>query len=35
MMGEQFYDLGVKDLKDLENQLEMSLQGVWQTKYKN
>ncbi|XP_062143398.1 MADS-box transcription factor 23-like isoform X2 [Alnus glutinosa] len=28
MMGEQLYGLGIKDLQDLENQLEMSLQGV-------
>ncbi|KAB1202007.1 Agamous-like MADS-box protein AGL21 [Morella rubra] len=28
MMGEQIYALSVKDLQNLENQLEMSLQGV-------
>lgn len=28
LMGEQLYGLSVKDLKSLENQLEMSLQGV-------
>jgi MADS-box transcription factor len=27
-MGEQLYGLGIKDLQDLENRLEMSLQGV-------
>ncbi|KAK8472209.1 hypothetical protein PHAVU_002G143866 [Phaseolus vulgaris] len=28
LMGEQLYGLSVKNLQDLENQLEMSLQGV-------
>ncbi|KAK9990918.1 hypothetical protein SO802_025903 [Lithocarpus litseifolius] len=28
MMGEQLYGLGVKDLQNLENKLEMSLQGI-------
>ncbi|XP_047159125.1 agamous-like MADS-box protein AGL21 isoform X2 [Vigna umbellata] len=28
MMGEQLYGLSVRSLQDLENQLEMSLQGV-------
>ncbi|XP_014521488.1 MADS-box transcription factor 23 isoform X1 [Vigna radiata var. radiata] len=28
MMGEQLYGLSVRNLQDLENQLEMSLQGV-------
>ncbi|GMY12051.1 MADS-box transcription factor 23-like isoform X2 [Fagus crenata] len=32
MMGEQLYGLGVKDLQNLENQLEMSLQGIRKTK---
>ncbi|KAG2696081.1 hypothetical protein I3760_07G041800 [Carya illinoinensis] len=32
MMGQQLYALGVKDLQNLENQLEMSLQGVRLTK---
>ena len=27
-MGEQLYGLGVKDLQNLENKLEMSLQGI-------
>jgi len=27
-MGEQLYGLSVRNLQDLENQLEMSLQGV-------
>ncbi|KAF5454340.1 hypothetical protein F2P56_024013 [Juglans regia] len=32
MMGQQLYALGVEDLQNLENQLEMSLQGVRLTK---
>ncbi|XP_050292084.1 MADS-box transcription factor 23-like isoform X2 [Quercus robur] len=28
MMGEQLFGLGVKDLQNLENKLEMSLQGI-------
>jgi len=28
LMGEQLYGLSVRNLQDLENQLEMSLQGV-------
>lgn len=28
MMGEQLYGLSIRNLQDLENQLEMSLQGV-------
>lgn len=35
MMGQQLYALGVKDLQNLENQLEMSLQGVRLTKVRN
>ncbi|KAJ1382170.1 hypothetical protein SESBI_44509 [Sesbania bispinosa] len=34
MMGEQLYGLSVKNLQDLENQLEMSLQGVRMEKEK-
>lgn len=35
MMGEQLYALSVKDLQNLENQLEMSLQGVRMKKVRN
>lgn len=34
MMGEQLYGLSVRNLQDLENQLEMSLQGVRMKKVK-